>query len=83
MVKYVTDHWSVELCTLLDEVFGRVFYKTQEGKRFMSKQEGKDAQLMAISFTNAVRSALPLKKSKTNTVEGDPQYAFALRKLGG
>ncbi|KAG3067203.1 hypothetical protein PI125_g23688, partial [Phytophthora idaei] len=44
---------TVDLCDLLDDAFCHVLVKVQESKRFMSKQGGRNAQMMAMSYTNA------------------------------
>ncbi|UIZ20494.1 hypothetical protein KXD40_001449 [Peronospora effusa] len=64
---------GIELCDLLDVAFDYVSLKTQKGKQFMGKQEGKDAQLIAISYTNVDSddsSPSPLKKRKITPVVG-------------
>ncbi|KAK1944511.1 hypothetical protein P3T76_004423 [Phytophthora citrophthora] len=43
------DNETFELADLLDEAFETVSKKTQKVKDFMSTQEGRDAQLMALS----------------------------------
>lgn len=52
-MKYATTNSSFNLCDLLDQAFGQVSRNTQMGKYFMKKQAGRDAQLMAISYSNA------------------------------
>ncbi|KAE9233584.1 hypothetical protein PF004_g9623 [Phytophthora fragariae] len=55
VVTYVTNNrGTIELYDLLDEVFGRVCFKAQQTKHYMSKVEGRYAQLVAISFTNSM-----------------------------
>ncbi|CAI5705324.1 unnamed protein product [Peronospora effusa] len=64
---------GIELSDLLDEAFGHVSLKTHQGKHFMKEQEGKDAQLMAISYTNVDSdgtSPPPHKKMKTELEVG-------------
>ena len=59
---------SIKLCNLLDVAFDHVSLKTQNGKGFMYKRGGKDAQLMAISYTNVGSngtSSPPYKKRRT------------------
>ncbi|UIZ21105.1 hypothetical protein KXD40_000085 [Peronospora effusa] len=70
-----TAHYAMEnlasgiiLSDLLNEAFGHVSLKTHQGNHFMKEQEGKDAQLMAISYTNVDSdgtSPPPHKKMKT------------------
>ncbi|UIZ21983.1 hypothetical protein KXD40_008930 [Peronospora effusa] len=54
-VKYAMENFAngIRLCDLLDAAFDRVSSETQSNNSFMEKQEGKDAQLMAISYINA------------------------------
>ena len=41
--------YGIKLCDLLDVAFVYVSKETPKGKDFMGKQDGKDAQLMALS----------------------------------
>jgi hypothetical protein len=54
VVESVVEPSEVELCSLLDEVCAHVSLRTHEGKAFLNSKNGKYAQLMAISHSNAV-----------------------------
>ncbi|RQM12257.1 hypothetical protein DD237_008544 [Peronospora effusa] len=57
--------YDIKLCDLLDVAFNHVGSETQSRKNFMEEQKGKDAQLMAISYTNVNgTSPRPCKKRK-------------------
>ncbi|EGZ29986.1 hypothetical protein PHYSODRAFT_469425 [Phytophthora sojae] len=45
---------SVDLCELLDTAFSRVAKETHNSKHFLNSYRGKSAQLLAISYTNAM-----------------------------
>ncbi|POM73326.1 Crinkler (CRN) family protein [Phytophthora palmivora] len=52
-VMETPDFDSINLCDLLDEAFHEVSFNTEKGKGFMGNQLGIEAQMMAISYTNA------------------------------
>ncbi|KAE9060888.1 hypothetical protein PF005_g31669, partial [Phytophthora fragariae] len=86
VLKYVAGRTTVRLRDLLDDAFGKVCLRTHKGKQFMSNDDGKYAQLMAISYTNAADSlpptdvdmgAPPLKKRKTDVGTKSMHLHFA------
>ncbi|GMF39896.1 unnamed protein product [Phytophthora lilii] len=54
VVESVVETSEVELCRLLDDACAHVSLRTHEGKAFLNSKNGKYAQLMAISHSNAV-----------------------------
>lgn len=52
VIEVFTKQPDIEFCSLMDESLAFVNQSTQKGKHFMSSNEGKYAQLMAISYTN-------------------------------
>ncbi|KAL3660571.1 hypothetical protein V7S43_014326 [Phytophthora oleae] len=51
-LEEVAGNETFELADLLDAAFETVSVKAQNAKEFMSTQEGRDAQLMALSYTS-------------------------------
>ncbi|KAL3669799.1 hypothetical protein V7S43_005178 [Phytophthora oleae] len=54
VVEYAANAKSVSnLCDLLDEAFSQVHRRAVHARNFMNKEMGPEAQMMAISYTNA------------------------------
>ncbi|KAG7394876.1 hypothetical protein PHYBOEH_004500 [Phytophthora boehmeriae] len=68
-VKCWMENSSIELRDLLDKAFARVSLVMHEGKGFMRTHDGREAQKMAISFTNVPENNVGEREPKTRRVE--------------
>ncbi|UIZ20907.1 hypothetical protein KXD40_001422 [Peronospora effusa] len=72
-VQYAIENSAngIELCDLLDVAFDYVSSETQSNNSFMGKQEGRDAQLMAISYANVCIGGISPRPYKKRKVASD------------
>ena len=67
---------DIQLWDLLDAAFDYVSYETQYAKRFMRTSEGRHAQLVAISYTNADTSGTSPPPRKKLRLDYDAGTCF-------
>ncbi|KAE8895319.1 hypothetical protein PF003_g20690 [Phytophthora fragariae] len=71
---------DINLSDLLDAAFDEVSRKTQFGKDFMNKKGGPDAQLMAMSYSNARIDIMPSAGTEIPDRDTDSASEPALKK---
>ncbi|KAL8016837.1 hypothetical protein Plhal710r2_c024g0097291 [Plasmopara halstedii] len=62
VVEFVVETSEVELCRLLDDACAYISMRSHEEKALLNLKQGKYAQLLAISHSNAVACGEPLRK---------------------
>ncbi|KAI9986643.1 hypothetical protein PInf_025596 [Phytophthora infestans] len=78
-LEEVAENEIFALADMLDAAFKAVYVKTQDAKGFMSTETGRDAQLMALSYTNA---SVKLPDFANSATSGDDDWSEPPPKKG-